>query len=71
MIVANVTVKTRTIDLSVPLCDTVGCVSIEASLVFFKFSMEVLWDWTEISPRELDMDLVIELWVEYELKDEM
>ena len=43
MIVAKVTVKTRTIDLSVPLGgSTVGCVDIDASLVYSKFSIEVL-----------------------------
>ena len=73
MIVAKVTVKTRTIDLSVSLGGSVVCcVDIDASLVFFKFSIEVLWLWKEeILSRELDMDFVIELWLEYEMKDEM
>lgn len=76
MIVAKVTVKTRTIDLSVPLGgSTVVCVEIDASLAHFKLSIEVLWDWSvgeEISSLELDMDFMIEsLRVEYELKDEM
>ena len=76
MIVAKVTVKTRTIDLSVPLGgSTVVCVEIDASLAHFKLSIEVLWDWSvgeEISSLELDMDFMIEsLRIEYELKDEM
>lgn len=65
MIVAKVTVKTRTIDLSVPLNGgTVGCVDIDASLVYFKVSIEVLRVGEVISPCELDMDFVVELWVE-------
>lgn len=43
MIVAKVTVKTRTIDLSVFLGGgTIDCVDIDGSLAYFKFSLEVL-----------------------------
>lgn len=66
MIVAKVTVKTRMIDLSVLLGgSTIGRVDIDASLTYFKFSIEVLWEfWSVVevtSPRELDMDFVTEL----------
>ena len=65
------------IDLSVFLGgSTAGCVDIDVSLVFFTvtFSIEVLSHWIaeeDISPLGLDMDFVIELWVDYELKDDM
>ena len=64
MIVAKVTVKTRTIDLSVFLGGgTIDCVDIDGSLAYFKFSLEVLWDWSveEEILSELDIYFMIEL----------